>query len=370
MRDPYEVLGVTRDASQADIKKAYYRLAKEFHPDRNPDNKAAEDRFKECSSAYSILSDEEQRERFDRFGFDGLRGNAGMGGGAGFSSVEDIFSAFGDIFGDLFGGARSGGARQRRGADLRVDLELSFPEAVWGASKDVKITRDVACKTCKGSGAKEGSKPETCGSCQGRGQVVHAQGFFMVQTVCPRCRGEGKLIKDPCGDCNGRRVQPETTTFTVTVPPGVDDGQSLRLAGKGETPPGGGQAGHLYVVLHVVGDERFRRDGEDVLTVVPISYVKAALGGEVELPTLDENCDATTTIAIKPGTQPGDQIKRRGAGIPRIGRPGRGDQIVELKVEIPTKLGTREEELLREIAGELEEDVKEPRRGLFGRIKK
>jgi len=369
MRDPYEVLGVPRDASQAEIKKAYYRMAKEFHPDRNPGNKEAEDRFKECSSAYSILSDEDQRARFDRFGFDGIRGNAGNAGAGGFSSVEDIFSAFGDIFGDLFGGARSG-SRQRRGADLRVDLELSFPEAVWGTSKDVKVTRDIACKTCKGSGAKEGSKPESCTACQGRGQVVHAQGFFMVQTTCPRCRGEGKIIKDPCGDCNGRRVQPETTTFAVTVPPGVDDGQSLRLAGKGETPPGGGSAGHLYVVLHVVGDERFRRDGEDVLTIVPISYVKAALGGEVEVPTLEEKCDGVTTMTVKPGTQPGDQVVRRGAGIPRVGRPGRGDQVIEYKVEIPTKLGAREAELLREIATELEEDVKEPRRGLFGRIKK
>jgi molecular chaperone DnaJ len=241
---------------------------------------------------------------------------------------------------------------------------------VWGTNRDVKVTREIACKTCSGSGAKAGTKPETCTACQGRGQVVHAQGFFMVQTTCPRCRGEGKVVKEPCADCQGRRVQPETTTFAVTVPPGVDDGQTLRLAGKGGVPLGGGSPGHLYVVLHVQGDERFRRDGDDVLTVVPVSYVKAALGGEIEVPTLDDNVGGTTTLNIKPGSQPGDQITRRGHGVPRIGRPGRGDQVVELKVEIPTKLGPREEELLREIAAECGEDVKEARRGLFGRLKK
>ncbi len=367
MRDPYDVLGVTRESSQAEIKKAYYRLAKANHPDHNPGDKAAEDRFKEASGAYQILSDEESRARFDRFGFDGLRGQGS--GGAGFSNVEDIFSAFGDIFGDFFGG-RGGQRRERRGSDLRVDLELSFPEAVWGVTRDVKVTRDIACKTCHGSGAKDGSKPETCTSCAGRGQVVHSQGFFMVQTTCPRCRGEGKIIKDPCADCNGRRVQPETTTFSVTVPAGVDDGQTLRLAGKGEAPIGGGQAGHLYVVLHVVGDERFKRDGDDVLTVVPISYVKAALGGEVEVYTIDDKCEGTAVVEIKPGTQPGDQLLRRGQGVPRIGHAGRGDQIVEFRVEIPKKLAAREAELLREIATELGEDVKEAKRGLFSRLKK
>jgi molecular chaperone DnaJ len=367
MRDPYEVLGVNREASVAEIKKAYYRLAKQNHPDHNPGDKAAEERFKEASSAYSILSDEDSRARFDRFGFDGIRGNGG-GPGGGFSNVEDIFSAFGDIFGDLFGGPRTAG-RTRRGADLRVDVELSFAEAVWGTSKDVRVTRDIACKTCKGSGAKEGSKPESCSTCNGRGQVVHAQGFFMVQSTCPRCRGEGKVIKDPCADCNGRRVQPETTTFAVTVPPGVDDGQTLRLAGKGEAPLAGGQPGHLYVVLHVQGDERFRRDEDNVLTVVPISYVKAALGGEVEVHTLDDKCTGSATVEVKPGTQPGESIVRRGQGIPRIGRPGRGDQVIEFKVEIPTKVSGREAELLREIATEMGEDVRE-KRGLFGRLKK
>src|SRR5512143_2684024 len=265
MRDLYEVLGVERGASQADLKKAYRRLAQQFHPDKNPDDKAAEEKFKEAANAYQILSDDEQRAAYDRYGFDGLRRGGGGANGAGFSNVEDIFSAFGDLFGDFFGG-RSSGRRQPRGADLRVDLELTFAEAVWGVTKEVKVTRAISCGTCSGSGAAPGSKPEVCRTCQGKGQVVHSQGFFMVQSTCPHCRGLGKQIKDPCEDCRGRGLKPDTTTLSVTVPSGVDDGQTLRLAGKGETAAGG--TGHLYVVLHVQGDERFRRDAEDVLTEI------------------------------------------------------------------------------------------------------
>ena len=312
MRDLYEVLEVDRQASPSDLKKAYYRLAKKYHPDHNPGDKDAEDKFKEASNAYSVLSDDEQRQRYDRFGFDGIRSVNGNAGG--YTNVEDILSAFGDIFGDFFGG-RGGGRRQPRGADLRVDLNLSFAEAVWGITKDVKVTREVACATCTGSGAKPGSKPEICRTCQGKGQVVHAQGFFMVQTTCPHCRGAGKSIKDPCEDCRGRGTKSETSTLSVTVPAGVDDGQTLRLAGKGEAAPGG-TTGHLYVVLHVQGDERFRRDGEDVLTEVPISFVKAALGGEVEVHTLEDGCNGTTTVELKPGI-----AARRGHRAPRPGHP-------------------------------------------------
>ncbi len=368
MRDLYEVLGLSRDASASDIKKAYRTMAMKYHPDRNPGDCDAEEKFKEASTAYQVLSDEEQKERYDRFGFDGLRG--GGGGGGGFSNVEDIFSAFGDLFGDFFGGGRGRGRREARGNDLRVDLKLTFAEAVWGVQKEVKVARDVPCETCKGSGAKAGSRPETCGTCGGKGQVVHAQGFFMVQTVCPRCRGEGKIIKDPCEACNGRRVQPHTSALTVTVPPGVDDGTRLRLGGKGETPPGGGGAGDLYVVLHVVGDERWKRDGDDVYSEVPVSFVKAALGGDLEIYTLDDQCNGKATIEIKPGTQPGDLITRRGQGIPRLSGPGRGDHVIALKVEIPEKLSPRAEELMRELAVELDEQVKEPKKGLFARLKK
>jgi molecular chaperone DnaJ len=370
MRDLYEVLGVERGASQADLKKAYRRLAQQFHPDKCGGDKEAEEKFKEAANAYQVLSDDDQRAAYDRYGFDGIRrGAGGPGPGAGFSNVEDVFSAFGDLFGDFFGG-RSSGKRQPRGADLRVDLELSFAEAVWGVTKDVKVTRAIACEKCSGSGAAPGSKPEVCKTCQGKGQVVHSQGFFMVQTTCPHCRGVGRQIKDPCEDCRGRGLKPETSTISVTVPAGVDDGQTLRLAGKGESVPNG-QTGHLYVVLHVQGDERFKRDGDDILTEVNISFVKAALGGEVEIYTLEDNCNGVTTIELKPGTQPGDVIVRRGCGIQHVGEHGRGDQVIQFKVEIPKKLSSRQEELLRELATELNEDgVRPEKRGLFGRSKK
>jgi molecular chaperone DnaJ len=367
MRDLYEVLGVERGASSGDLKKAYYRAAKQYHPDHNPDDREAEDKFKEAATAYQILSDAEQRERYDRFGMEGLRGGGGAAGAGGFSSVDDIFSAFGDMFGDFFGGRGGGQRRQARGADLRMDLQLTFPEAVWGVTKEVKLNRDAPCGTCSGSGAKPGSKPDVCKACAGKGQVVHAQGFFMVQTTCPQCRGAGKTIKDPCEDCRGRGTTPEASTLSVTVPAGVDDGQTLRLAGKGESIANG-QAGHLYVVLHVQGDERFKRDNEDILTEVTVSFVKAALGGEVEVHTLEDNCQATATLELKPGTQPGEVVVRRGQGIPKIGEQGRGDQVVQIKVEIPRKLSSKQQELLRELATELGEDgVKEGRRGLFGR---
>jgi molecular chaperone DnaJ len=369
MRDLYEVLGVERGASQADVKKAYRRLAQQFHPDKCGGDKEAEEKFKEAANAYQILSDDEQRALYDRFGFDGIRRGGGGGPGPGFSNVEDIFSAFGDLFGDFFGG-RTSGKRQQRGADLRVDLELTFAEAVWGCSKDVKVTRAIACATCTGTGAAAGSKPEICKTCQGKGQVVHSQGFFMVQTTCPHCRGAGKQITNPCEDCRGRGLKPETSTLTVTVPSGVDDGQTLRLAGKGESVANG-MTGHLYVVLHVQGDERFRRDGDDILTEIPISFVKAALGGEVEVYTLEDNCNGTATVELKPGTQPGDVIVRRGEGIPHVGERGRGDQVIQFKVEIPKKLSSRQEELLRELATELNEDgVRPEKRGLFSRSKK
>jgi molecular chaperone DnaJ len=365
MRDLYEVLEVDRQASASDLKKAYYRLAKKYHPDHNPGDRDAEEKFKEASNAYSVLSDDEQRQRYDRFGFDGIR--TANGGPGGYSSVEDILSAFGDIFGDFFGG-RAGGRRQPRGADLRVDLDLTFPEAVWGTTKEVKVSRDVPCTTCEGSGARPGSKPEICRTCHGKGQVVHSQGFFMVQTTCPYCRGAGKSIKEVCEGCRGRGSQAETTTLSVTVPAGVDDGQTLRLAGKGELAPGG-TAGHLYVVLHVQGDERFKRDGEDVLTEVPVSFVKAALGGEIEAYTLDEGCNGAATVELRPGTQPNDVLVRKGQGIPRVGQSGRGDQVLQFKVEIPKKLTARQEELMRELAAELGETVRTEKRGLFSRKK-
>ncbi|HEY4241203.1 MAG TPA: molecular chaperone DnaJ [Kofleriaceae bacterium] len=365
MRDLYEILGVDRSCNPGDLKKAYRTLAMQHHPDRNPGNKEAEEAFKEASQAYEILSDGEQRARYDRFGMDGIRGASG---GGGYSNVDDILSHMGDILGDFFGGRTTGRGRQPRGADLRVDLDLTFPEAVWGVTKEVKVTRDIACETCHGNGAAPGTKVETCATCKGKGQVVHAQGFFMVQTVCPTCRGAGKQIKEPCTDCRGKGKKPETTTETINVPAGVDEGQTLRLAGKGEAAQGG-TTGHLYAVLHVQGDERFKRDEYDVYSEVPVSFVKAALGGEHEIYTLDEKVTATDVIALKAGTQPGDRIVRRNQGVPHVDGHGRGDHVVIWKVEIPKKLSAKQEELMRALATELGETVKAEKKGFFSKKK-
>lgn len=352
-RDLYEVLGVPRAASPADLKKAYRTLAQRFHPDKCPDDKGAEEKFKEAANAYQILSDDQQRAAYDRYGIDGLRRGGGGGPGpgpgfGGFNNVEDIFSAFGDLFSDFFTG-RGRGRQPGRGADLRIELQIAFHEAVWGVRRNVETTRSVGCATCRSSGAGPGVKAEVCHGCHGKGQVVHAQGFFMVQTTCSQCQGAGKTIKDPCRDCRGRGVRPETSTLTVTVPAGVDDGQTLRIAGKGESSPGG-TAGDLYVVLNVQSDDRFERDGDDIVSEVPISFFQAALGGEVEVDTLDDGCEGTVILELRPGTQPGDEIVRREQGVPHVAGQGRGDHYIRIVVEIPKKLTAKQEKLLREVA--------------------
>lgn len=370
-RDLYAVLGVPRGANAADLKKAYRSLAQQYHPDKCPGDKSAEEKFKEAANAYQILSDDEKRAAYDRYGLDGLRRGGGGGGGSGFNgsggpggfggfeSVEDIFSAFGDLFGDFFAGhARR---QQTRGADLRLELSLSFVEAVWGARKDVKITRTAGCGSCGGSGAARGSKAEPCRNCQGKGQVVHSQGFFMVQTTCPQCGGRGKVITNPCSDCRGQGLRQETQTLSLTIPAGIDDGQTLRVSGKGETASGG-TSGDLYIVLSVEDDDRFTREGDDVTSEVSISYAQAVLGGEVEIDTLDDRCQGTTILELAPGTQPGDLVVRRGQGVPRVGDHARGDHFVEFKIEVPRKLTTKQEKLLREFAAELDEENKRPKK--------
>lgn len=350
-KDLYEVLGVPRAASPADLKKAYRGLAQKYHPDKCPGDKGAEEKFKEAANAYQILSDDDKRSTYDRYGFDGLRRGGAPGapgpGFGGFESVEDVFSAFGDLFSDFLG------SRQRhpsRGIDLRLELPLTFSESIWGVRKDVEVTRTINCSTCRGSGAR-GAKAEVCRHCQGRGQVVHPQGFFVVQSTCQQCNGAGKIIKDPCSDCRGRGLRTETAEITVAVPAGIDGGQTLRVLGKGETAPGG-TPGDLYVLVHVEIDDRFDRDGDDIHSEVPISFFQAALGGAIEIDTLDDNCDGSAILELRAGTQSGDEVVRRGQGVPHVGEHGRGDHIVRFVVEVPRKLTTKQEKLLRELAEE------------------
>ena len=365
-KDLYEVLGVPRGATPADLKKAYRTLAQQYHPDKCPDDKSAEEKFKEAANAYQILSNGDQRAAYDRYGFDGLRRGGGSGPGpggpgfGGFNNVEDIFSAFGDLFSDFFAGR--GRARQAgRGADLRMELPIAFHEAVWGVRKSVDTTRSVGCSACRATGAANGTKVEVCRGCQGKGQVVHPQGFFMVQTTCSSCQGAGKTIKDPCRDCRGRGVRSETSTLTVTVPAGVDNGQTLRITGKGESLPSG-SPGDLYVVLIVDEDDRFERDGDDIISEVPISFFQAALGGEIEVDTLDDACEGTVILELRPGTQPGDEIVRRGQGIQHVAEQGRGDHYIRFALEIPKKLTSKQEKLLRELAADFGEDRARPKK--------
>ena len=360
MRDLYEVLGVPRTATAADLKKAYRNCAKQHHPDVQPNDKTAEEKFKEAANAYQILSDDDKRAAYDRAGFDGLRrgGDSGVpgfeGGFGGFNNVEDVFSAFGDLFSDFFVG-RNRGRQPGRGADLRMELPLTFAEAVWGVKKNVEITRSASCQTCRSTGATPGTKAEVCRACQGKGQVVHAQGFFMVQTTCGQCQGAGKTIKDPCRACQGRGVRSETSTLLVTVPAGVDDSQTLRITGKGESAQDG-TPGDLFVVLLVGEDDRFEREGDDVTSEVSISFFQAALGGEVQIDTLDDNCEGSAILELRKGTQSGDAVMRRGQGIPHVADHGRGDHYVRFIVEVPKKLTATQEKVLRAAAAEFDED--------------
>jgi molecular chaperone DnaJ len=364
-RDLYEVLAVPRTASDTDLKKAYRGLAKKYHPDMCPGDKTAEEKFKEAANAYQVLSDSELRAAYDRFGLNGLRRGGGSAAGGpgtgsatetsyeGFKSVEDIFSTFGSMFGEFFSQRAT---RSPQGADLRLELRLAFAEAVWGTRRDVKLTRTASCATCGGNGVAQGGRVEPCRPCQGKGQITHAQGFFMVQSTCAQCQGRGKTISTPCTNCHGRGVGPETSTYSLTIPSGINDGQTLRVTGKGESAPGG-PPGDLYVVLHVAKDDKFTREKDDVASEVSISFARAALGGEVEIDTLDDDCRGTAILELSPGTQPDDLVVRRGQGIPRLDGSGRGDHLIRWKVEVPRKLSDKQAKILREFAAELGEEL-------------
>lgn len=340
-RDYYDVLGVSRDVSEKDLKKAYRRVAMKFHPDRNPDDPDAEDKFKEASEAYEVLSDAQKRATYDQYGHDAVSQQGGMGGGAGFGSFSDIF---GDVFGDIFGGGAGGRGGPARGSDLRYNLELSLEEAVKGTSVQIRVPTLVGCTTCDGSGAKKGSRPQACVTCGGVGQVRMQQGFFSVQQTCPSCHGKGKTIADPCGSCHGQGRVEETKTLSVKVPPGVDTGDRIRLSGEGEAGADGGPAGDLYVQVNVKEHEFFQRDGKNLYCEVPIGFVEAALGGELEVPTLD----GRVKLKVPTETQTGKLFRLRGKGVVPVRGGSAGDLLCRVVVETPVNLTTKQKELLEE----------------------
>jgi len=362
-RDYYEILGVSRDADATELKRAYRKLALELHPDRNPD-KEAEASFKEASEAYQVLSDPEKRGLYDRFGHDGPRGG-GFGGG--FSNMGDIFSAFGDIFGDMFGGLGGGSRGPARGADLETRVELTLAEVAKGAAKELKIRRRVACSDCSGSGAAPGTSRERCQQCGGRGQVMHQQGFLMIQSTCPICRGEGTIVRKPCPTCRGSGLTIAEEKLQVSIPAGVEDGSTLRLTGRGEAAPGGGQPGNLYVTLQIANDPHFERDGADLHTQIVLSFPQAALGATLKAPSLDGEIE----VAVPAGTQPGDTISLRGKGLPRLQGRGVGDLVVHLRLVVPKSLSPEQEQSLRAYAGMGGDEVEPPsERGSFWRKKR
>ena len=339
-RDYYEVLGVARAADGSEIKKAYRRLAMEYHPDRNAGDKQAEERFKELAEAYEVLSSDDKRQLYDRFGHEG----PARAGFSGFGGVEDILSHFADLFGGAFaGGGR--GARVAEGADLEAELGVTLAEAARGVQKELTYDRLIACNVCRGSGAKAGSGASTCGTCGGRGQVAHNQGIFMIATTCPTCRGRGQVVKDKCEECRGAGVERTRETVTVTVPPGIDEGQTLRLTGKGQATQGG-RPGHLYVHVRVEPDPRFERAGDDLITEVPLTFAQAALGATVKVPLVDGD---PIDLDVKPGTQPGTVTVLRGRGMPDVHGRGRGDLGVRLQVSVPDRLSPEQRALVEQL---------------------
>jgi len=361
-RDYYEVLGVSRDASERDIASAYRKLAIQYHPDSHPDDDEATEKFKEAAEAYEVLSDAEKRARYDQYG------HAGLGGaGQQFNDVQDIFDAFGNIFGgglfgDLFGG---GGGRRRRGprkgADIRTSITLDLNEAATGVEKSVFVERHAMCGTCEGSGARPGSQPQQCPRCGGIGQVVQSTGILRVQTSCPSCQGTGAYISDPCDQCNGDAYIAERSEVSVSIPAGIDNGMRLRISGEGEPSPEGGPPGDCYCEVRVRAHHLFERDGPHLLLNLPITYCQATLGADIEVPTLDGRAE----LNIPRGTQSGDTFRLRGSGLadPRGGR-GVGDLLVHTFVEVPKKISAEQERVLRELA-ELESTNVSPQRKSF-----
>jgi len=376
-RDYYDVLGVERGASEAELKKAYRKLALECHPDRNPDDPVAEERFKLVSEAYAVLSDGEKRARYDRFGHAGVGGPSGGGPGADFGDLGNFGDLFNDLFGDIFGGGggRGGSRRGRgqRGADLRYNLEISLDDVLNGCEPRLKIPRMNRCGTCSGSGAAEGAKPARCGRCEGTGQLVFQQGFFRVNRPCDACGGAGEVVTNPCPTCRGAGRVEGQQTIQVKVPAGIDDGARLRVTGEGEAGVAGGPPGDLYVVMVLRDHPLFRREGTDLHVEVPVPFVHAALGGEVEVPTLD----GRVKLAIPEGTQSGRVLRLRAKGLPPLQprldpaqlKKMRGDLYVKVFVEVPTKLNARQRELLEEFAAQSGHEVSPAAKGFVDKLR-
>ena len=359
------MLGVTRSASEQEIKSAYRKLALQFHPDRNPNNPDAEEKFKEASEAYAVLADGEKRAMYDRFGHAGVSG----GGGTGFDATifQDFSDIFGDFFGfgDLFGGGSRRRSRAQRGADLREDIHLTFEEAVFGTETKVNVRRHETCEDCRGSGAPPGKAPVTCRSCGGRGQVRYQQGFFSIARTCSTCQGAGSVITDPCAKCKGEGRVLRERTVDAKVPAGVEDGTRIRFSGLGEGGVHGGPPGDLYVVLHVREHPFFEREGNDLHCVIPISFAQAALGAELKVPTLE----GESVLKVPEGTQSGTTLRIRSKGVPVLNGHGKGDLYVEVRVQTPGKLNKRQRELLQELEGTIRVENQPQRRTLLGKVK-
>ncbi len=361
-RDYYKVLGISREASEREIKAAYRKLAHEHHPDKNPEDKTAEDKFKEATEAYAVLSDSERRNQYDRFGHAGVRGVADDFSG----SVQDIFS---EIFGEFFGGGSGRGQRgAQRGSDLRYNLQVSFTDAAFGVEKEISLPRSEACNTCKGSGAKPGTRPEKCKTCDGYGQISVSRGFFTMAQTCPNCHGAGQVIVEKCVDCRGLGTKKVERKLTVKVPAGIDEGTQLRFVGEGEGGILGGGRGDLYVAIGIEPHPLFKREGYDVICDVPISFTQAALGAKIDVPTLD----GMVNMQIEPSTQTGAIFRLRGKGIPHLrAEKGdrRGDQLVRVRIEVPKKLSKKQKDLLKEFAALSGEDEFPDSKGFFDKVK-
>ncbi len=341
----YSILGVSKDATEDQIKKSYRKIAMQYHPDRNPGDKEAEEKFKIASEAYEVLRDPEKRDIYNRYGIEGLKGT----GFTGFRGFEDIFSTFGDIFEDFFGFGTTGRRRTRArpGADLRYDLKISFYEAAFGKEAEIEIPKNVPCEVCGGTGAKPGTYPTHCPNCKGTGQVTRSQGFFTISTTCSQCRGEGNIIPHPCKECRGHGKVRKTRKIQMKIPPGVDTGSKIRIRGEGEEGEKGGPAGDLFVFIFVEADDFFSREGDDIVCQIPISFPHAALGTEIEVPTLT----GKRNLEIPKGIESGQILRIKGEGFPRTRGYGRGDQIVQIIVKTPNNLTKRQEEILREFEG-------------------